>query len=145
MFKWKLKWLNARLLILHYFQHACAFVFDQIWFDMWPTLLGSCLVFFVFFIFWVFDSFCLKNFEFLCFSRCLIYFFTLFFFFLLFSGQTKIFGLVYGRTKNFRLIRLGQKNSRSKGFNTLFGVPCFFKWSFGLRVCLTNTHQTYFG
>ena len=72
--------------------------FDQIWFDLQLTLLGSCLVFFVFFIF-----FCMIHFiqEFLVF----FYFGSAFGFFL---GQTKIFGLVYGRTKTFRSTWLGQ-------------------------------------
>jgi hypothetical protein len=63
------------------------------------------------------------------------------FVFRLFSSQTNILGSVYGRTKNFKSTRSGWiKKNWDKGFNTLFGLPCFVKgFFFCLRVCLTNT------
>ena len=63
--------------------------------------------------------------------------FSLFFYFGfvfgLFSGQIKIFRSVYGWIKNFRSTQsdqLGRVNPDkkylgSKGFNNLFGLPCF--------------------
>jgi len=137
MFKWKLKRMEVRLLIFVWFTTCMCllFFFNQIWFVLEPTLLGSCLVFFIF-------LWCLIHFvqEFLSFYffLCLIYFFLLWFFFGMFSGQTIIFGLVYGQTKISD--RPDNKKSRSNDFNTLFVCHVVVKGSFGLRVCLTNTN-----
>jgi len=79
------------------------------------------LVFFIFFYVW---SILFKNFKFLYFFWRLICFLTL----VLFSGQIKIFCLVYSRTKNFMLTRSGQ--SQVKGLRPCLVCHVFVKGFF---------------
>jgi hypothetical protein len=127
-----LKWMDVILLILAWFPTCMFLCFDQIWFVLGSMLLGSfrCswlfLVIFIFFGIW----FVLFKFFFLYFWVYNL-FYGFGFVFRLFSSQTNILGSVYGRTKNFKSTRSGWiKNNWDKGFNTLFGLPCFVKGFF---------------
>jgi hypothetical protein len=111
---------------LHDFQHVCAFVLTKSSMNLSQSCWvhsGLCLVFFMLFIFLCVWFILFKFFFFFCVFMVLaslIYFLAL----VLFSSQTRIFGLIYGRTKDFgstqssqpsRIKSIESKKSESKG------------------------------
>jgi hypothetical protein len=77
--------------------------------DLSSRCLDFFWVFFVFFTFFLFDPFCSWIFNFLCFWVFHLICFTLLLFLGCFSGRIRIFGLVYGQTKNFGSTRFVQE------------------------------------
>jgi len=126
-----------------WFSSCLCLWFRCIWSDLKFTLLCLLLMFFLFLSFLGFDSFLTnKNLVFLCFFASLICFEFWFWFWFFFRVKLVIFGLIYGRIKDFRSTRFGQIRVRC-------ARPCLFfnlfnKGIFGLKVCLENTSLSLF-